>query len=84
MAGARRCLPSPSLFSRLDFSGQLLQILSGIIGRAAPFIFISKYWEHDNSHQASKLPAYVHKPNMGITEELDSSASQTRDAWLNQ
>ena len=46
----------------------------------AAFIFISKYWEHDNSHQASKLPAYVHKPDMGITEKLDSSASQTRDA----
>lgn len=57
-----------------------LQILSGMVGRAAPFIFISKYWEHDNSHQASKLPAYVHKPDMGITEKLDSSASQTRDA----
>lgn len=74
-------LPKPIF--QAGFFRAALQILSGIIGRAAPFIFISKYWEH-NSHQASKLPAYVYKPNMGITEKLDSSASQTRDAWLDQ
>lgn len=58
-------LPKPML--QAGFLRVALQILSGITGRAAPFIFISKYWAHDNSHHPSKLPGHVHKPDMGST-----------------
>ena len=58
-------LPKPML--QAGFLRVALQILGGIMGRAAPYIFISKYWAHDNSHHRSKLPGHVHKPDMGST-----------------